>query len=435
MGLSMSKVKIYEIATLNAESFSSKTIPHLIKYLDTGSLNEGVIDYLQLFDTQKDNVPSRAQRKVTHNTILYSSVRPRLHHYGILNDPIPNLVVSTGFITIDANIQKVNPYFLYYKLTVPDITEHLARIADTAVTSYPSISPSDIGDLEINLPDIDTQDKIANAIKAIDDKIANNNAIFEQLEAMAKTIYNYWFLQFEFPDAEGKPYKSSGGEMVWNDELQREIPKGWKVGTFSTLIESTKSGDWGKENKQGNYTLPVTCIRGADIGFILGKNSSTPPNRFILKKNSNKLLQPYDIVIEISGGSPTQSTGRCAGTSPYVFKRFDKEIVCSNFCKAITLKKPEFYYYFLQTWSLFFENNVMFNWEGKTSGIKNLMFDAMAANTKIILPSQNIINDFFKLSSKLEAQQQNLLNQNQKLTSLRNFLLPLLMNGQVTVGK
>lgn len=118
-----------------------------------------------------------------------------------------------------------------------------------------------------------------------------------------------------------------------------------------------------------------------------------------------------------------------------IMVRVDKEIVCSNFCKAITLKKTEFYYYFLQTWSLFFENNVMFNWEGKTSGIKNLMFDAMAANTKIILPSQNIINDFFKLSSKLEAQQQNLLNQNQKLTSLRNFLLPLLMNGQVTVGK
>ena len=154
-----------------------------------------------------------------NDTIVYSSVRPRLCHFGILKDIPKNTVVSTGFITIDAKEEKIDPYYLYYLLTTNDKIEYISNIADTAVSSYPSINPSDIENMEINIiDDLEQQREIVAILKSIDKKIENNNKINEELESMEKTIYDYWFLQFEFPNEEGKPYKSNGGKMVWNEE-------------------------------------------------------------------------------------------------------------------------------------------------------------------------------------------------------------------------
>ena len=127
---------------------------------------------------------------------------------------------------------------------------------------------------------------------------------------MAKTIYDYWFVQFDFPNAKGKPYKTSAGKMVWNEELKREIPDGWGVELMQDWLDINKSGDWGKEEAEGNHTTKVSCIRGADINGINGKGECAPPVRYILEKNASKILNTHDLVIEISGGSPTQSTGR-----------------------------------------------------------------------------------------------------------------------------
>ena len=145
------------------------------------------------------------------------------------------------------------------------------------------------------------QKAIANILSALDQKIALNNQINAQLEQMAKTLYDYWFVQFDFPDENGKPYKSSGGEMVYNDTLKREIPKGWEAQKISHWLQSDKSGDWGKEIQEGNYTLQVNCIRGADINAVNFQGNIEAPIRFILPKNKHKLLSPFNLVVEISG--------------------------------------------------------------------------------------------------------------------------------------
>lgn len=185
------------------------------------------------------------------------------------------------------------------------------------------------------------QNRISKIINNINQKIQINNQINQELEAMAKTLYDYWFVQFDFPDQNGKPYKSSGGKMVYNPELKREIPEGWGVTTFSSWISENKTGDWGKETSEGNYTLEVDCIRGADINGLSGNGKTDMPTRFILEKNKNKLLTDFDIVIEISGGSPTQSTGRIVGISKNVLNRFELPLICSNFCKAVSLSEQE----------------------------------------------------------------------------------------------
>ena len=91
------------------------------------------------------------------------------------------------------------------------------------------MNQENLASIQLQLPNINRQNKVAQILSCIDNKIEINNKINSELEAMEKVIYNYWFLQFEFPNEQGRPYKSSGGKMVWNEELKREIPVGWKV--------------------------------------------------------------------------------------------------------------------------------------------------------------------------------------------------------------
>ena len=142
---------IKEMCDINKKTIN-KDEHKQIEYLDTGSITQGHISNTEIYNV--DMAPSRAQRKVEDLSILYSSVRPRLLHYGILSKPKENFIVSTGFVTLDAKCKKM-ALMVYYFLTSNTITEHLASIADTAVSSYPSISPDDIAYLDIVIPSND----------------------------------------------------------------------------------------------------------------------------------------------------------------------------------------------------------------------------------------------------------------------------------------
>jgi type I restriction enzyme S subunit len=251
---------------------------------------------------------------------------------------------------------------------------------------------------------------------------------------MAKTLYDYWFVQFDFPDANGKPYRTAGGKMTYNPTLKREIPAGWEDGALSEWIACDKTGDWGKESVEGNYTLQVDCIRGTDINGLNGTGSVAAPTRFILEKNSSKILAPFDFVIEISGGSPTQSTGRMAFILPETINRFAHPIICSNFCKAISLKDNAYFFNFAYEWQSAYDNKILFGWEGKTSGIKNLLFDAFVSKYDVCKPPQKLAQRFFEFVSPLQIKKQKSLQENEELEALRDWLLPMLMNGQVTVA-
>lgn len=286
----------------------------------------------------------------------------------------------------------------------------------------------------INVPDLPTQQKIATVLSSLDAKIEFNNRINTQLEAMAKTLYDYWFVQFDFPNANGKPYKSIGGKMVWNDGLKRDIPEGWEVGLIADWIRFGKNGDWGKEFKEGNYTQKVYCIRGADINGLNGDGKCNPPGRFILERNSHKTLESGDLIVEISGGSPTQSTGRMAYLTEDTLARFDAPVICSNFCKAITLKDEKYLYNFAYLWNSLYDNNVFFGYEGKTSGIKNFLFDSFTSSYLSVIPKKDIVERFYEWMLPIQSKKQNALKENQKLIELREWLLPMLINGQVKVA-
>lgn len=339
----------------------------------------------------------------------------------------PFWTVDTIYYTIIKK-ELVNTFYLFNFLK----TLNLSKL--NTGTGVPSMTFDSYYNLDIPLPNLSTQQKIASVLSSLDAKIELNNRINAELEAMAKTLYDYWFVQFDFPNDVGKPYKSSGGKMVWNEELKREVPEGWEVKLFSEWINNDKSGDWGKEQIEGNYTEKVYCIRGADINGLNGLGELKSPERYILEKNLHKTLDPADLIVEISGGSPTQSTGRLAFITEETLSRFDAPIICSNFCKAVTLKNKTQLYNFVYHWKSIYDAGVLFGYEGKTSGIKNLLFESFVSSHYTVVPEKSATTKFHTFMEQLESKKQKNLKEIQKLTELRDWLLPMLMNGQVKVG-
>ena len=317
-----------------------------------------------------------------------------------------------------------DPKYLYYFLK----NLHLDKMFDKGSSVVPSLDRKVVHSL--NVPchkDIDCQKRIAAILSKIDRKIELNRAINQNLEAMAKQLYDYWFVQFDFPDENGKPYKSSGGKMVWNEKLKREIPIGWKDITFNSFINKNKAGDWGDDIPKDG-TIKVGCVRGADIIKL-----NDVPTRYITSKHSNRLLEDGDIVIEVSGGSPIQATGRVALITNGVIERNGGALVCSNFCQSFSMKKRVFSEYFYYLWKNLYDNDNMFNFEGKTSGIKNFQTEIFLANHWFEVPKQ-LIETFHAVVSQYHLMIDQNIAESNNLIKLRDELLPLLMNGQVSVN-
>ena len=215
--------------------------------------------------------------------------------------------------------------------------------------------------------------------------------------------------------------------MVWNEELQIDVPKGWAVCRLNEFISKNNTGDWGADAPSTN-TIEVGCIRGADIIKL-----NDLPKRHIKSSNTAKLLSNWDVVIEVSGGSPTQATGRSAYITPGVIERNGGSLTCSNFCHAFSFKDFEYSAYFFFVWRMFYDNNIMFNFEGKTSGIKNFMTEVFLAN-KWLNPTNHLVKKFFGAVKEIYAKKDSNIAENNNLIKQRDELLPLLMNGQLSLN-
>ena len=252
------------------------------------------------------------------------------------------------------------------------------------------------------------------------------------LEAIGQAIFKHWFIDFEFPDGNGDPYKFSGGEMV--DSEIGPIPKGWEIANFNAFVNEIYNGDWGRASASDNYEKKVYCMRGADIPEICKGKKGKMPLRYILEKNLNKkVLCAGDLVIEISGGSPTQSTGRTTYINQEILSRYDTKLICSNFCKVIKLINKDYCEYFFLYLTYLYELNVFFNFENGTTGIKNLDIKNLFEKYKIKVPDEFTIIKFRKIIKGLFRKIQENGYENNKLSSLRDGLLPKLMSGEIRV--
>lgn len=392
------QITIGEIAEINANSLTQKGMFQEIMYLDTGNITRNEIDNIQILNITMDKIPSRAKRKVKDKTIIYSTVRPNQEHYGFLENPSDNFIVSTGFSTIDVYDDNTDEKFIYYLLTQKHITDYLHTIGENSVSSYPSINPDDIANLKFTVPDLKTQQSIAAILSALDKKIALNKQINARLEEMAKTLYDYWFVQFDFPDTNGKPYKSSGGEMVFDETLKREIPNGWEVKSLGEIADLYQPATLSEKelNKNGQF-----LVYGAN--GIIGKynkfNHENPVVAVACRGNSCgaiNITQPKSWI-----------TGNAMVVNP------KNENMCIDFIKNTLLVN---------------------NLDKVVSGSAQPQITRTNfAPLKVITPNESLLKLYSDIINPMFNKRINRIQQNAKLTQLRDFLLPMLMNGQVSV--
>lgn len=293
--------------------------------------------------------------------------------------------------------------YLYYLLSSLHLNER--RIG----TSQPLLTQNILNNIEVEIPELAIQKRISSILELFDEKIKLNNKINNNLEQQAQALFKEWFID--------------NPENIY-----------WSTGTFRELIQSTLNGDWGKETPTGNNIEKVYCIRGADIPEVKAGNKGKMPTRYILPKNlANKKLEAGDIVVEISGGSPTQSTGRCTAITQSLLDRYDSSMVCTNFCKAIKPKNGYslFVYYY---WQYLYEKSVFFSYENGTTGIKNLDFTGFIETEPIIVPPFDKVQAFDDYCKSIFNQVFANGKQSEQLSSLRDTLLPRLMFGELDVA-
>jgi type I restriction enzyme S subunit len=415
------KIRISDIATLNENTLSSKDKIVNIKYLDTGNITRNKIDKIQEMDARTAKLPSRAKRIVKSKTILYSTVRPDQEHYGYMVNPDNNLIVSTGFTTIDIIDKSVDSKFLYYLLIQGRVTEYLHNLGMNGVSSYPSIKPQDIGNLIFDIPEnIQDQKQIAVTLSNIDAKIELNNKINDELEKMAKALYDYWFVQFDFPDENGNPYKSSGGEMVWNDELKREIPINWKV---ENLIENsmTELLKPGIESFKGRKRyLATSDVVGANINFQV--NFINHANR-----ESRANMQPVSNSVWFAKMKNSKKTIFIGEYSKYLIDNF---ILSTGFAGIRCMNEHALEYIWGCINSDFFETLKDRLSNGATQEAINN--DSMKL-IPLLKPTDDVLKKYHELTHQMHRTMYLHEIESKKLTDLRDWLLPMLMNGQVTV--
>lgn len=291
--------------------------------------------------------------------------------------------------------------YLAYLLSIMQLG-HLS-----AQSAQPGLSVQTLSKLSINIPDISTQRRIVGILGSLDDKIELNRRINANLEAQAQALFRSWFV---------------------DNETQNNNP-----GFFNDIIQTTLSGDWGQETPKGNYISEVYCIRGADIPDIKCGDKGKLPTRYILEKNlKNKKLSENDLVVEISGGSPTQSTGRICLITRALLDRLGKDVICTNFCRALK-PIPDYSFFIYLYWQYLYNNNTMFSYENGTTGIKNLNITDFINKEPIIIPEKKKILEFNKVLQPFFDMIYKNGRESEYLSALRDTLLPKLMTGEIAI--
>lgn len=300
-------------------------------------------------------------------------------------------VYNNGLIRLIIDKKRYDPKYIYYCLKLDLFKKHIQKCS-LGNSTQENIRMNDMLEYKVVDYPLEMQNRIAYILSALDNKIQNNNRIIAELESMAKTIYDYWFLQFEFPNEDGMPYKSSGGKMVWNEELKREIPEGWKIGAFADLLEIGN----GKDHKElGDGNIPVYGSGGV----------MRTVNTFIY--NGESVLIPrkgtLNNIIYVNGAFWTVDT--------------------MFYTKMKKAHSTIFAYYSVKLYD--------FEKLNTGTGVPS-MTSSIIYNLRVVIPSKEVLESFDNYVQAFYKQMNEKERENRELASLRDFLLPLLMNGQVS---
>ena len=403
---------ISDVADVNELSVGNDYPYQQIEYIDISSVGTR-----EVLSTQKLNLadaPSRAKRIIRDNDILISTVRPNLKHFCYINKAKPNHVASTGFAVISS--KKCNPVFLYYLLTTNAYTDFLIKIADSQTSTYPAFNSGVISNSILAFPPLPEQKAIADVLSSFDNKIELLREQNKTLEAIAQTIFNEWFVRFNFPDENGKPFQASGGKMI--DSQLGPIPDGWRVGKMGEVVkicggstpDTTESSYW---NGSINWTSP--------------KDLSIRKELFLTDTDSKITM---DGLKQISSGLLPKGTLLLSSRAPIGYLAITDILVAINQGYIAFLPKAYLSNEFMFIW---LKNNID-KVLACSNGSTFLEISKRSLRTiELIVPSREGLYRFQKNINPLFSKIHNNQSKIQTLSALRDELLPKLLKGEIRV--
>src|SRR5690554_1448362 len=262
-------------------------------------------DYAIMIRTLNLEANNFDDRLIYLNEKEYNFLSKSKVYYG---DIIMNKIANPGTVYLMPKLNKpvslaMNLFLIRFKNTInPKFIFHLMKMNEDYIkrfangTTTKSITKDAVRGLKFKVPDLLSQNKIAKVLSDLDAKIEVNNKINKELEAMAKTLYDYWFVQFDFPDENGKPYKSSGGKMVYNEVLKRKIPEGWEVKELQDIIEIERGISYKSSEIKGGG-IPMINLNSFNLD---GTYKETGIKMFSGKKSEKKMAKPGDLLIAVT---------------------------------------------------------------------------------------------------------------------------------------
>ena len=398
---SYSVKEIRDICKINGSSYSKKDNWNFFNYLDTKNITKGEINEIKYLDPSIEKIPSRAKRKVNIDDIIISTVRPNQEHYGMIKYEIDNFLVSTGFTTLTVDKSKAIPEFIYYYITQNHITEALQTIAEQSTTSYPSIRPSDIGDIIINLPSLEIQKGISNILSNIENKIEINKKINRNLFKLSRYLYKEFYMD--------KVESYDKKEYVTLDDVTSK---------FATGLNPRKNFVLGEGD---NYY--VTIKNMANNSIVLDDKCASITDEALVKINKRSDLQVGDLLfsgigtigrVHLIDEKPTNWN-----ISESVFTMRPNELISSEFLFIMLLSQE------IQEYAKSLASGSV------QKGIR--MRDLKAF--EFILPNDEDKSSLDSLLIPIIADIKSNEKEIKKLTKLRDTLLPKLMSGEIDVSK
>lgn len=383
-----------------------------IKWLRASDLNDGfVYNTEQTLSNKGFESAGKSAFLFNANTIAISK-SGTIGRLGILKD---RMCGNRAVINIDVNKQVADLFYVFYTL----IYKKAEILSKAGGSIQKNLYVSALETISLNHKVLSTQKSIAKVLSDLDAKIELNNRINRELEAMAKTLYDYWFVQFDFPNEQGKPYKSSGGKMVYNADLKREIPEGWTVKKLSEIESNIITGKTPSTTIPENFGGNIPFITIDDIrGQLFILSAERTLSKMGADSQPTKYLKKGDVCVS------------CIGTIGVIglvhqISQTNQQI------NTISIQKSHNRYFLLNALKNYFDFNVA----AKKGAVLLNMNKAEFSDIPILDSISKIKEEYNILVEPIYNQVEINLKQNQQLTELRDWLLPMLMNGQVTVSE
>lgn len=411
------RVKVSELCDLIVDCVN-KTAPSVenetpYKMIRTPNIKNGKIDLAGCRYVEKETYEKWTRRAtVDKGDVLLTREAP-MGEVGLVNFE-DTVFLGQRIMQYRANPKKLDSNYLLYAFLSPNL-QYQFRKHDSTGSIVSHIRVPDCSEFEISTPPLGMQKKISKVLRDIDDKIELNNRINAELEAMAKTLYDYWFVQFDFPDTNGKPYKTSGGKMVYNPTLKREIPEGWEATTVGKISKTELGGTPSTSVDEYWQNADIPWLSSAETASFPIITSEQKVTQAGIDNSAATLLPKGTVVISIVRYIRPSILGIDAATN--------QSVVGIRECKRL---KSSFIY-------PYFSSEVPRLMALRTGAQQPHINKGVIEDSPIVIPCEKVLTDYYKAADPIFEKIMNLAIQSHDLMQLRDWLLPMLMNGQVTV--